>query len=121
MRGLADNRQAAVMMGASETRANVGAWALAGAAAAIAGLTLTSYSPLGLTFPELAMLAFPAVVLGGIDSIPGGLAGGILIGIAQQLAGGYIDPAFGQTAGFIIMLIVLMVRPYGLLGSPEVV
>jgi branched-chain amino acid transport system permease protein len=121
MRGLADNRQAAVMLGASETRANIGAWALAGAAAAIAGLTLTSYSPLGLTFPDLAMLAFPAVVLGGIDSIPGGLAGGVLIGIVQQYAGGYIDPGFGQTAGFMLMLIVLLIRPHGLFGSKEVV
>jgi branched-chain amino acid transport system permease protein len=121
MRGIADNRQSAVMMGADERRANIGAWALAAGVAAIAGITLSSYTPLGLTYPDVAMMAFPAVVLGGIDSIPGGLVGGILIGVIQQMAGGYIDPAFGTTAGFILMLVVLLVRPNGLLGSPEAV
>jgi branched-chain amino acid transport system permease protein len=121
LRGLADNRQAAVMMGADPRIANAGAWALAAAAAALAGFTLTTYSPLTLTFGDIALMAFPAVVLGGIDSIVGGLIGGILIGIVQQLAAGYIDPGFGQTAGFIVMLVVLLVRPNGILGSPETV
>ena len=108
MRGMADNRQAAVMMGADEQRTNLGAWVLAGVGAAIAGLTLSTYSPLTLSFPDLAFLAFPAVVLGGIDSIPGALAGGILIGIVQQMAGGYISADFSTTAGFIVMLGVLL-------------
>jgi len=119
MRGVADNRQSAVMMGASERVVNLGAWGLAACAAAVAGVTLTTYSPLGLTFQDWALLAFPAVVLGGIDSIPGGLAGGILIGVVQQLAAGYIDPGFGQAAGFMLMLVVLLVRPNGLFGSVE--
>jgi branched-chain amino acid transport system permease protein len=121
MRALADNPQAAVILGASQLRANAGAWLLAAAAAAIAGVTLTAYSPLSLTFGDIAMMAFPAVVLGGMDSIPGGLIGGIIIGLVQQFAAGYIDPGFGQTAGFIIMLVVLLIRPHGILGSPEAV
>jgi branched-chain amino acid transport system permease protein len=121
MRGLADNAQAAVAMGANQRAVNIAAWALAGAAAAIAGITLTSYVPLGLTFGDVALMAFPAVVLGGIDSIPGGLLGGALIGIVQQMAAAYIDPGFGLVAGFLVMLVVLLVRPTGLLGSREVV
>lgn len=119
MRALASNPQAAVMMGANPAIANAGAWALAAGVAAIAGVTLTAYSPLTLTFGDIALMAFPAAVLGGIDSIPGGLLGGILIGIVQQMASGYVDPGFGQTAGFILMLLVLLMRPNGLLGSPE--
>ncbi|HVV91682.1 MAG TPA: branched-chain amino acid ABC transporter permease [Solirubrobacterales bacterium] len=120
MRALADNRQAAVMVGANPDLVSAGAWALAAAVAAIAGMTLTSYGGLNLSFGNIALLAFPAAVLGGIDSIPGALVGGVLIGIVQQLSGGYIDPAFGQTAGFIVMLIVLMLRPNGLFGSPDI-
>jgi branched-chain amino acid transport system permease protein len=120
MRALADNRQAAVMVGANPDLVCAGAWGLAAAVAAIAGMTLTSYGGLNLSFGNIALLAFPAAVLGGIDSIPGALVGGILIGIVQQMAGGYINPAFGQTAGFIVMLAFLMVRPNGLFGSPDI-
>jgi branched-chain amino acid transport system permease protein len=120
MRALADNRQAAVMVGANPDLVCAGAWALAAAVAAVAGMTLTSYGGLNLSFGNIALLAFPAAVLGGIDSIPGALVGGILIGIVQSMAGGYIDPAFGQTAGFMVMLIFLMVRPNGLFGSPDI-
>lgn len=121
LRGLSDNRQAAVALGANAVRVGFGAWALGGAAAALAGLTLTSYVPLSLTFGEIALLAFPAVVLGGIDSIPGALFGGVVIGLVQQYASGYVDTGFGTVAGFMVMLIVLLVRPNGLLGSKEVV
>ncbi len=120
MRGVADNRQAAVILGASERMVSTGAWALATAAAAVAGVTLTSYVPLGLTFGDIALMAFPAVVIGGIDSVPGGLVGGVLVGVVQQMAAAYIDPGIGLTAGFTVMLVVLLIRPSGLFGSPEV-
>lgn len=121
MRGLSDNRQAAVMLGANERWVSAAAWALASSAAAVAGVTLAAYVPLSLSFADVALLAFPAVVLGGIDSIPGGLLGGVIIGLVQQYSSGYIDPGFGMTSGFIIMLVVLLVRPQGLFGSKEVI
>ena len=75
----------------------------------------------------IALRAFPAIILGGLDSPGGAVVGGLTIGLAQVLSGGYVPqhvPALGSefadVVPYLIMLAVLLVRPYGLFGTPEV-
>jgi len=70
--------------------------------------------------PELAgfgLRVFPVVILGGLDSIPGAIIGGIIIGLLEQYTGGYIGQGLNQVLPFVILIIILMVRPYGLFGQ----
>ena len=64
------------------------------------------------------------VIVGGLDSIPGAILGGLIVGVAENLCGGYLDPIFGggvkAVAPFVILLIILLVRPYGLFGSRQI-
>jgi branched-chain amino acid transport system permease protein len=68
--------------------------------------------------------ALPAIILGGMDSIPGAVIGGLIIGVAENLAGFYLEPYLGsginEIIAYVIVLIVMMVRPYGLFGSKEI-
>ena len=70
------------------------------------------------------MKALPAAVMGGLDSIAGAMIGGVLIGVLENLAGGYLDHLFGggvkEVAAFIILLLIMMIRPYGLFGTKEI-
>jgi branched-chain amino acid transport system permease protein len=67
---------------------------------------------------------FPVVILGGLDSVLGAIVGGVLIGVLENLSGGYLDPVFGggvkEVAPFVILVLILMVRPYGLFGKVEI-
>jgi branched-chain amino acid transport system permease protein len=73
---------------------------------------------------ELGLKVFPVVILGGLDSIPGAIVGGILIGVLENLAGGYLDPILGggvkEVAPFVVLVIILMIRPYGLFGKVQI-
>ena len=70
------------------------------------------------------MSAFPAIVLGGLESIPGAIIGGIAIGVIENLAGGYLDQIIGggvkDVTPFVVLFLILMVRPYGLFGKKEI-
>ncbi|HDH10554.1 MAG TPA: branched-chain amino acid ABC transporter permease, partial [Deltaproteobacteria bacterium] len=67
---------------------------------------------------------FPAVILGGLDSVPGAIIGGITIGVLESLSGGYLDPLVGggvkMVAPFAILLVILLIKPYGLFGTEEI-
>jgi branched-chain amino acid transport system permease protein len=68
----------------------------------------------------VGLRVLPVVILGGLDSIGGAILGGFTIGILENLAGGYIDPilpGFKEVAPFIVLVFILMIRPYGLLGK----
>lgn len=123
MRATADDQQAAMSMGISIRVVFAFAWALAAITAAIAGLMLgeTAGGVSAQTFPVTALRAFPVIILGGLDSIAGAIVGGIIIGFVETFTGGYIDPIVGTSlkdiAPYIVLLIVLMIRPYGLFGQ----
>lgn len=126
-RSAAEDGETAALMGIRLGRIAAGAWALAGALAAIGGLFLTSFPAAGVTSDvQLTALAVvPAVVLGGFDSPAGGVIGGLIIGVVSVLAAGYqeqlafLGRGVGAVAPFAVMLLVLLVRPSGLLGTRE--
>ncbi len=128
MRATAMDQEAALAQGISAGRVYRASWAFAGMVAALAGATLAAGSAalhpaLGL----IALVAFPAMILGGLDSPGGAVIGGLVIGIVQQLTALYqpvyvpwLGGNFNQVMPYIVMILILLVRPFGLFGTPEV-
>ena len=109
----------------SVRRVFAASWGIAAVVAAAAGVVVGSIN--GLNADALSFIGlkvFPAVILGGLDSIPGAVVGGVTIGILENLAGGYLDPLVGggakEVAPFVVLVLVLMLRPYGLFGTVEI-
>jgi branched-chain amino acid transport system permease protein len=122
MRGVANDQDTAMLMGISVKRVFALTWALSFAIAAIAGIFLASVMVLNIGLSLVAIKAFPAVILGGLESIPGAIIGGLVIGILETLAGGYLDqalPGVKDLTAFVVLFLVLMIRPYGLFGKEE--
>lgn len=119
MRATADDQQAAMSMGISIRVVFAFAWALAAVTAALAGLMLgeTAGGISGQIIPVTGLRAFPVIILGGLDSITGAILGGLIIGFVETFTGGYIDPSLKEIAPYVVLLIVLMIRPYGLFGQ----
>jgi branched-chain amino acid transport system permease protein len=131
MRAVSVDQEAALAQGISVGRVFAIAWG-ATAALALVAAVCASMSPIGVGTvtagtAALAFRALPAVILGGLDSVPGALIGGFVIGFAEVFSGNYLAQ-FTATLGtgyqlivpYIVMLVVLLVRPYGLFGTPEV-
>jgi branched-chain amino acid transport system permease protein len=131
MRATAFDQEAAMLQGVNVGRVFATAWGIAAALATLAGIFAAMF-PRGSGNLEpgtafFALRAFPAVILGGLDSTKGAIIGGFIIGIAEISAAVYLQP-FGSTLGngfqtvvpYVVMLIGLLVRPYGLFGTPEV-
>jgi len=120
MRAVADDQQAALSMGISVKRVWAVAWAIAAVTAAVGGILLMSiFGGVSGSIARVGLLVFPVVILGGLDSIPGAIIGGLIIGLLQSYAGGYLPPdlGMGEVVPFIILLLILLVRPYGLFGQ----
>jgi branched-chain amino acid transport system permease protein len=121
MRAVAQNRYAAQLMGINVDRIFTLTWALAAALGAIGGMLLADISYLHTNMGFIGLRAFPAVVLGGMESIPGALLGGLIIGLIESLAGVYLDPIIGSgthtIVAFAILLAVLLLKPAGLFGA----
>jgi branched-chain amino acid transport system permease protein len=128
-RATAEDQEAAALMGIRRGRVSMMSWIVAGALATVAGVFLgTSPSPgLNNTSNLTALNAFPAAVVGGLDSTGGAIAGGLLIGVVQSLTAGYnndlsfLGSPLGDVSAYAVMLIVLLIRPSGLFGTREVV
>jgi branched-chain amino acid transport system permease protein len=128
MRAAADDPETASLMGVRLGRISMLAWAVAAALAVIAGVFLVSYPSAGLdvTVTGVALQAIPAAVIGGMDSTTGAVVGGLAVGLCQILALGYqqelafLGRSFSQAAPYLLMLVVLLVRPAGLFGTREV-
>ncbi|TDC93871.1 branched-chain amino acid ABC transporter permease [Actinomadura sp. 7K507] len=129
MRAAAADPDTASLMGIRLGRTSAIGWGLAGALAAVAGVFLTSYPTPGVE-PGVSVIAFaaiPAWVLGGFDSVPGAVVGGLVIGVAQALAVGYeselhfLGSGFGEVVPYAVMVLVLLLRPHGLLGQKEAI
>ncbi|HEX5568908.1 MAG TPA: branched-chain amino acid ABC transporter permease [Streptomyces sp.] len=127
MRAVAEHPETAALMGVRLGRVSLSAWAVAGGLATVAALFLTVFPTPGLERGTslAALKAFPAAILGGLDSTTGALVGGLIVGVTQSLATGYqSDLAFlgrgiGELAPYLVMLLVLLVRPAGLFGTRE--
>jgi len=122
MRGVANDQDTAMLMGISAKNVFAFTWGISFAIAAIAGIFLASVMVLNIGLTLVAIKAFPAVILGGLESIPGAIIGGLVIGLLETLAGGYLDqtlPGVKDLTAFVVLFLVLMIRPYGLFGKEE--
>jgi branched-chain amino acid transport system permease protein len=123
MRAQAENREAAALMGIRSARVTATAWLVAGALAGVAVLFMAtqdfSGAGLGRGTHAIALIAFPAAILGGLDSTAGAIVGGIVVGLTEALSAQYISFEFSKSAVFLVMLVVLVVRPSGLFGTKE--
>lgn len=126
MRAVADDQMAAMSVGTSVERVFALAWAAAGLTAAAAGVILGMMSGLSLGgLTGIGLMVFPVVILGGLDSVAGAIVGGMIIGILENLAAGYLDkyvPGGGTRTvfPFVVLIAVLLLRPYGLYGTKEI-
>ncbi len=120
MRAVAADEKTARLMGVSTARVQAVAWAAASGLAGLAGAFFAVIYGLAPTIFELGLKAFPATVLGGFDSILGSAFSGLIIGVLENLVGGYLPSTLKEIAGFVLILVVLMVRPFGLFGEKRI-
>jgi len=121
MRAVADNQQVAMAMGINVERYFALAWAMAGVVSALGGIVWGSLLGVDVHLALVGFKVFPVVILGGLDSVPGAIVGGLIIGIVENVAAGYIDPFVGggtkDFVPYVLMIVALMVRPYGIFGK----
>jgi branched-chain amino acid transport system permease protein len=128
MRATALDQEAALAQGMSAKRVFATAWGISGAVAALAGVIIAAGpTVLSPSVQFAALLAFPAIILGGLDSPGGAVIGGVIIGLTQTLTAGYqnqyaafLGQNFQTVMPYVVMVLILLVRPYGLFGTPEV-
>ena len=121
MRSVADNQPAALSLGVHVRRVFALSWAIAFIVAAMSGIVLGIIN--GINVHELSAIGlkvFPVVILGGLDSIGGAILGGLIIGLLETFTGGYISTSLREIIPYIVLVIILMVRPYGLFGLVEI-
>ncbi len=124
MRAVADDQQAALSMGISVKKVFAMAWCIAFLVAGVGGIFLGNINGVNISLGFFGLKVFPAVILGGLDSIPGAILGGLIIGILEALTGGYIDPIVGggtkEVIPFVVLVVILMIKPYGFFGTEEI-
>lgn len=120
MQATSDDEMAALSLGVSARFVYAAAWAIAFMAAGVGGSLLGNINGLNISVSYLGLLVLPAVVLGGLNSVPGAIVGGLVIGVLQNFAGAYLDQYFPggvkQIFPFVFMAVFLLFKPYGLWG-----
>jgi branched-chain amino acid transport system permease protein len=118
MRAVAANEAAAHVVGLKVKRVKAASFALAGALGGLAGCLVTPITTLAYDVGVLLGLkGFAAAILGGFGSFPGAILGGVILGLLESLSAGYLSSAYKDVVAFVVLLLVLFVRPRGLLGS----
>ena len=124
MRAVAEDHQAAMCMGVSIKVVFVMAWVISAVLAYIGGVLLGSINGVSTSLHQIAANCFPVVLLGGLESIPGVLIAGLVVGILEYMSGLYLDPIVGastrEIAPYCILVLVLMIKPYGLFGLARI-
>jgi branched-chain amino acid transport system permease protein len=126
MRATAEDEQVVQSAGIRVTTVYALSWVIACVAGVISGILLGSVSGVMVPMSEVGLKAFAVVLLGGVDSIGGAIVAGIIVGVLENVAAGYLDPLLPAGGGladvfpFIIMIIVLIFRPYGLFGLQRI-
>ncbi len=120
MRAVADDQQAALTMGISVRQIFAMAWALAAVSALVAGVLLADLSAVEQNIASFGLIVFPVVILGGLDSVPGTIVGGLVIGLVKQFVSGYMDPGLAEVVPYVVLVAILMVRPYGIFGETRI-
>jgi branched-chain amino acid transport system permease protein len=119
MRAVADDQQAALVQGISVTRIFALAWGMAAASAVIGGVLIADIAEVSQNLAGFGLIVFPVVIVGGLDSVPGTILGGIVIGLVRQYAEG-VSPGASQVVPYGVLVLILLVRPYGLFGQPRI-
>ncbi len=121
MRAVADSQQVAMAMGIDVEHYFALAWAMTGVVSALGGVVWGNLIGVDVHLSLVGLKVFPVVILGGLDSVPGAVVGGLIVGVVENVAAGYLDPYVGggtkDFAPYVLMILALMVRPYGLFGK----
>ena len=124
LRAVAENQQVAAAMGINVERYFALAWAMAGIASAVSEIVWGNMLGVDVQLALVGLKVFPVVILGGLDSIAGAVVGGMTVGVVESLTAGYIDPYVGggtkDFAPYLLMIVALMFRPYGLFGKRKI-
>ena len=125
MRATAFSQQVALSMGISVKRIFALAWSIAAVVSAVGGVLLGGVrGGVDGAFALFGLKVIPVVILGGLDSVGGAIVGGLVMGVLENLSGGYLDPIFGggvkEVAPFIALVAILTVKPYGLFGKVKI-
>ena len=124
MRAVADSQQVAMAMGINVRRYFALAWAMAGIVSALGGIVWGTMLGVDNQLALVGLKVFPVVILGGLDSIMGAVIGGLIVGIVENFAAGYLDPYVGggtkDFAPYVLMILVLMIRPEGMFGRRRI-
>jgi len=125
MRATAFDQQAAASMGISVKRVFALSWCIAAMVSSIGGVILGNINGINAQLGHLGLKVFPAVILGGLDSLAGAALGGLVIGVLENVCDGAGKELLGlggvkDVAAFVFLVLILMVRPYGLFGTHEI-
>ena len=120
MRGVAEGHQIMQSMGISVKRILNLSWGIAGMAASIGGILMGSTLGFQLGLSHIGLLAIPAAFIGGLESPEGAILGGLLIGLIESIVSGYVGYAAGVPASYIILILVMLIRPYGFFGLAKI-
>jgi branched-chain amino acid transport system permease protein len=124
MRAVADSQQVAMAMGINVQRYFALAWAMAGVVSALGGIVWGAMLGVDNQLALVGLKVFPVVILGGLDSIIGAVVGGLIVGVVENLAAGYLDPFVGggtkDFVPYVLMIAVLMIRPEGVFGRRRI-
>lgn len=123
MRAVADDQQAAMVQGISVYRIFAFSWALAAASAVLGGMLLAQDLGVSLDIAAWGVIVFPVVILGGLDSIPGTVVGGIVMGLILEYTTGYLGEhitAARDVVPWLVLVLILLVKPYGLFGQVKI-
>ena len=114
MRAVADDQQAAMVVGISVRRVFALAWALAAVSAVLAGIIVANLFGVSAEVALFGLLVFPVVILGGLDSVPGAMIAGAIIGLLVSYSAGYLGGGLQQVVPYVVLVLILLFRPYGL-------
>jgi branched-chain amino acid transport system permease protein len=121
MRSVADNQRAALSLGVHVRRVFALSWAIAALVAGMSGIVLGIINGINVhDLSAIGLKVFPVVILGGLDSIGGAIIGGILIGMLETFTGGYLSPSLRDVVPYMVLVLILMIKPYGLFGLKEI-
>lgn len=121
MRSVADNQTAALSLGVHVKKVFALSWAIAAMVAGMSGIMLGIINGINVhQISSIGLKVFPVVILGGLDSIGGAIIGGIIIGLLEAFTSGYISPSLRDVVPYIILVFILLIKPYGLFGLKEI-
>jgi len=124
MRAVANNQQVAQSMGISVKRVFAISWSIGALVSAVGGILVGNINGINIALSDFGLKVFPAVILGGLESIGGAIIGGLTIGVLENIMGSYLDVYLGggvkEIAPFIVLILILMIKPYGLFGIKEI-